>query len=617
MQSNLLSTDPKIVQPKPLRIHLRDHQKTVIHAMQSREKYRVPRSPPSGEGTAYWGSDRGILADETGRGKTLSILGLVACGISPSGSYYVESDNGIMVIPRDVADTGATLIVVPHTLYAQWKEFIEEDTKLKAFYLNSNSDFWPFFHLPEDAEPRTADQFEKMQKGAMDIEDIVEVLKDYQIVLLNLKRVEMWNRTLTPLHWPRVVYDEIHQLEIPRKFTLPQTSHLWCISADPTVDGQPHPNLRRLGYSQRVEELGNYYVRTNGEYAEESMSTLPCEMMVIICKASAAVEMLEGLVSEKVMRFLAAGNHAQAVEAASSISDSCENVLGALMRDMDDKISKLEGLLHTVIYTDTYCGKVKEERLLHLTDEIGRFQTRKNAIRERITEGVGEACMICAEDMVLPTMMKCCQTVYCFTCVQKCIQARGTCPLCRTEAGEESYQVISEKVTHPVQPELDFATLNKDSTLIQILQHIRYNDPSPKVLLFSDQNETLFRAGNMINAIGMETVKLGGTPASVNKKIRLFRKGEIQVLTLNSKNFGSGLNLQAANYLILMHRMTPEVEHQVISRADRPGRTRNLVVLYILLPTEAKPDGKVHELVAEDLDLVCCRTDDWYREYDE
>ena len=45
---------------------------------------------------------------------------------------------------------------------------------------------------------------------------------------------------------------------------------------------------------------------------------------------------------------------------------------------------------------------------------------------------------------------------------------------------------------------------------------------------------------------------------------------------LNSRFFGSGLNLENSTDIIMYHAMSPEITKQVIGRAQRPGRTQPL-----------------------------------------
>ena len=68
--------------------------------------------------------------------------------------------------------------------------------------------------------------------------------------------------------------------------------------------------------------------------------------------------------------------------------------------------------------------------------------------------------------------------------------------------------------------------------------------------------------------------------------ISKFTSGDINVLLLNSKNFGAGLNLQITDEIIIYHRMSTDLENQVIGRAQRMGRENPLVINYLCYETE-------------------------------
>ena len=53
---------------------------------------------------------------------------------------------------------------------------------------------------------------------------------------------------------------------------------------------------------------------------------------------------------------------------------------------------------------------------------------------------------------------------------------------------------------------------------------------------------------------------------------------DINVLLLNSKNFGAGLNRQITDEIIIYRRMSTDLENQVIGRAQRMGRENPLVI---------------------------------------
>lgn len=74
-----------------------------------------------------------------------------------------------------------------------------------------------------------------------------------------------------------------------------------------------------------------------------------------------------------------------------------------------------------------------------------------------------------------------------------------------------------------------------------------------------------------------------GTSNSITNTIDKFKNKEFNVLLLNAKYFGSGLNLQFTDEVIIFHRMSKDLEKQVIGRAQRMGRENPLVINYLFL----------------------------------
>ena len=55
---------------------------------------------------------------------------------------------------------------------------------------------------------------------------------------------------------------------------------------------------------------------------------------------------------------------------------------------------------------------------------------------------------------------------------------------------------------------------------------------------------------------------------------------------MNARHFGAGLNIEAATHVILFHRMAEEIEKQIIGRAYRFGRQKDLEVIHLLHANE-------------------------------
>jgi SNF2 family DNA or RNA helicase len=68
--------------------------------------------------------------------------------------------------------------------------------------------------------------------------------------------------------------------------------------------------------------------------------------------------------------------------------------------------------------------------------------------------------------------------------------------------------------------------------------------------------------------------------------VRQYKKGNLDILLVNPKNYGSGLNLENTTDIIMMHKFDNEIERQVIGRAQRYGRQTPLKVWYLLHDNE-------------------------------
>ena len=67
---------------------------------------------------------------------------------------------------------------------------------------------------------------------------------------------------------------------------------------------------------------------------------------------------------------------------------------------------------------------------------------------------------------------------------------------------------------------------------------------------------------------------------------REYRTGTLDVLLVNTSNYGSGLNFENTTDVVMLHKFDTDIEHQVIGRAPRCGRTTPLNVWYLLHDNE-------------------------------
>ena len=138
--SNSLKDDAPIVEvPENLfKVNLHLHQKAILHKM---EKTELDLSHGMRINNEIMFSNYGILGDSVGAGKSLMVLGHIArlTQLAPLEKHRSinssSSPNLFSIITKrytDISEAGS-LIIVPHTLFRQWSDYITKQTKLKHF----------------------------------------------------------------------------------------------------------------------------------------------------------------------------------------------------------------------------------------------------------------------------------------------------------------------------------------------------------------------------------------------------------------------------------------------------------------------------------------------------
>ena len=136
LERGLDSNSPTVdAPPNSMKVGLRAHQQAVIASMEKTEQELISGMSCSDE-TLY--SSYGILGDSVGVGKSLMVLAHIArlatlpplptvksLGANSSYKMFSIKDDAAL----DMSGAGC-LIVVPHTLFRQWSDYIKNQTNL-------------------------------------------------------------------------------------------------------------------------------------------------------------------------------------------------------------------------------------------------------------------------------------------------------------------------------------------------------------------------------------------------------------------------------------------------------------------------------------------------------
>ena len=110
--------------------------------------------------------------------------------------------------------------------------------------------------------------------------------------------------------------------------------------------------------------------------------------------------------------------------------------------------------------------------------------------------------------------------------------------------------------------------MTKLETIIDIIK----KNQNGKFLIFSDHDKSFMSVKTILDENEISSTQIRGNIKTLDDKINSFKNGDMQVIFLNSKYNGAGLNLQEATDIILFHEMNFNIETQILGRANRIGR---------------------------------------------
>jgi hypothetical protein len=108
------------------------------------------------------------------------------------------------------------------------------------------------------------------------------------------------------------------------------------------------------------------------------------------------------------------------------------------------------------------------------------------------------------------------------------------------------------------------------------------SEKGTKWLVFNDNGNVLVRYQELLMKRNIKAVMLdGGNQKLIEKTLKDYKEGDVQVLLLNSMIEGAGMNLENTTHLLFMHKTEEKFIGQVMGRAQRYGRKEPLNVIML------------------------------------
>lgn len=498
-------------------------------------------------------SNIGILGDYPGHGKSATMLALIesnkemTCNSEnffPVAKLHTREGFGIITIEdRELDDQiyiPTSLLVVPDNLIDHWRTQIEKFTNLT---------------------------YETVDRDFKDI-----LIEEYDIILCSASHYNIFVSFNYDFIWNRVIFDEADSIHIPNTQYV-STRFLWLITSTFENISRRRNNgfLKRLFANQGSDVMEFYHpvvVKCKDEFVKKSFDLEEPLVTIVECLTSKIIDAMHYFINPKVLEMINANDINNAVLALGGNVDTDNNIITLVTRTVRNDITKLkykiEGINNLEIAEEEKNKKRKE-----LKDKLKNLEERETNIIQNIKEASTNECPICYNNLVKPTVVPCCSTIFCGECLLTWLSNNIGCPLCRSHVDLTNLNIIEDKKIVSEKSNI----LSKLDTCIKII----LDRPNGKFIVFSSHNETFVNVERKLTELKIPFGTLT-TALRTEKTISKFKAGVLQVILLNSTYNGAGLDLHEASDVILFHEMNKGLELQTITRAQRPGRDIRLNV---------------------------------------
>jgi len=614
-QGSLTDANVQVETPSEIKVPLRMHQKAMVAAMEKLETDGVKGRKVDNE-TLY--TNTGILGDRVGMGKSLTVLAHIArmknsTTISYNNTSLNQSPSVFSIKEYTITDlSSSTLIIVPHNLYRQWQDYIEDQTKLKACFIKSKTNM-----ITPEGEEKLAKQI-----LAADFTLVSNTLFQPLTHLCKKKNIE----------WRRVFIDEADSIHITSTTPRIKAGFVWFITAswanilfykdvrftssylNTAKTHNFHPEVRKwvehelnsVGGNQNYYGTyfnirsynyfkdfisthplrGNILLTNSAEFLEQSIKMPAIKEVIINCLPSVAAMVLGNLISDNIKSLLHAGDVKGALEALGVSQTDNLSLIQAVNQVRQKELDNYKKTLAFKETLDYATPSAKETALKNLRDKIKSIEQQISTLRERLENVTDELCGICYDEPDPATMTPCCNQIFCGNCLIKSLERNRECPMCRVVIDTKKLIMIGDKVPEEINSaNMDIdeeKPLKKSEALLKLIRE----NPKGKFLVFSRYDNPFDQIANACASEGITIRQVKGNKDVVNSIINSFESGTTRVLFLNSLYSGAGLNIISASHVILLHSMTSEEQKQIVGRAYRLGRTEELNLVRLIHPGE-------------------------------
>lgn len=543
-----------VKQPESIKINLYKHQLTSIYNMEKLEYDKMVSSDDFIKEVSL-----GAITDISGYGKTYSVIGLIARDKMEWDmnipflfeKINIESNGLIKNRKLERYDKlRSNLILVSSSILNQWRNELE-NTTLKYISITSKKE---------------------IEHANIENCDIVLVIPSMYNDLI---------KTYSKYAWKRFIFDEPGHVRVSGMKEI-KAGFFWFITANPNAIISNHQSCRgsmmfkiitNNNYNTFEEQFKDVIIKNDENFIKASFMMPKTNYLEYHC-FQPIFNVINGMVTPIIQKMIDTGNIEGAITSlgGSKTKNIIELVKRKKMEEMEIIKSKI----------NIYTIRNNNKRIEHFNTLYTKVKHELQIIDDRFNNMLStQNCNICMNKMSKVVMEPNCQNLFCGECLLKWLPKNNTCPLCRQEVLLSDLIYIendNEKQNHSIKLPSSSILLKTD----QIINIIKAKKDG-KFLVFSDFEGSFKPICKILESNNISFVLLKGDVTNRTKIINDYKNGNNNVIFLNSTTDSAGINLQETTDIILYHEMNSSNKSQIISRAERIGRTEELNIHQLLV----------------------------------
>ena len=488
----------------------------------------------------------------------------------------IELNNKIISVIDNRNYNEISLVIIPQHLKEQWIDNYNKFNDVKIFCIDTMEQVNKFRNFrniiyEEDNDVIEYDNLDELikKKKFIEINENYYEITQSNVVLLTDKMWDLCSDIINGedgLHFKNLIIDEVDTIQYPKNdcYSIDLANFLLFITGTPEGIEKVNHSFMNI-HKDNIDFMKILSFKSDENWIDEVLELDKPIILNYNCYTPKTLNIVNTLIPKNIMEMLNAGNIENAIKLLGCDVSTTENLAIQLTKKIDEAIIQRENYL---LHNDD--NNVKKELII--------LYKKKCIIERRINENLNDnCCVICLDNIENPSILKCCNKIYCTVCIALSLGSTNRCPNCKSSINVKEDLCVINNVIKKNKIE---KILTKLEHLIIILNEtIKMNECT---LIFANYEETIENICNALDNNNIQYESLAKSNINIetmNKIIDNYKNGDNKILLINARYYCAGLNLTMTDNIIHFHVMVnSNIEEQINGRVIRIGRTKKTPV---------------------------------------